>query len=168
MRVEEDKVKGSAAVMFFRRDDVPAEILEKTAEIRRLLMLPADIQKFVLTYSPMRGGTNELTVNSRSMLQIMQAVASYIDAPEAHLKEHSALPALDQSALGTRPDPVRIHSGKVKPTGAYVAVPYRDYWFWVDQSDWKTKRVFTAVMFFFTLSESGSNEKLPLITIPAQ
>jgi len=26
----------------------------------------------------------------------------------------------------------------------------------------------TTVMFFFTLTDSGGNEKLPLITIPAQ
>ncbi len=30
MRVEEDKVKGSTGVVFFRRDDVPADILEKS------------------------------------------------------------------------------------------------------------------------------------------
>jgi hypothetical protein len=32
----------------------------------------------------------------------------------------------------------------------------------------QTKRALTAVMFFFTLSESGENEKLPLIIIPTQ
>ena len=87
MRVEEDKAKGSTAVVFFRRDDVPADIVEKAAEIRRLLKLPADQQKFVLTYSPVRGAENELAVNSRSMLQIMAAFASYLDVPEAHLKD---------------------------------------------------------------------------------
>ena len=39
---------------------------------------------------------------------------------------------------------------------------------WVDDRDWRTKRALTAVMFFFTLAETGSPEKLPLITIPAQ
>src|SRR6185503_19045101 len=45
MRVEEDKAKGSTAVLFFRRDDVPADIVEKVAEIRRLLKLSAESQK---------------------------------------------------------------------------------------------------------------------------
>ena len=94
MRVEEDKAKGSTGVVFFRRDDVPADIVEKAAEIRRLLKLPAEQQKFVLTYSPVRGAENELAVNSRSMLQIMQAFASYLDVPEAHLKDHSAVALL--------------------------------------------------------------------------
>jgi hypothetical protein len=31
-----------------------------------------------------------------------------------------------------------------------------------------SKRALTAIMFFFTLGDTGGNENLPLITIPAQ
>jgi hypothetical protein len=168
MRVEEDNAKGQTAVLFFRRDDVTADIAEKMAEIRRLLKLPADRQKLVLTYSPVRGAEGELAVNSRSMLQIMTAFASYLSVPEAHLKDQSAVPAFESATPGNRPDPVRIHSGKEKPARVYATVYYRDYWFWIDEGDWKTKRAFTSIMFFFTLAETGSNEMLPMITIPAQ
>jgi hypothetical protein len=168
MRVEEDKNKDQTAVMFFRRDDVPAEIVEKQAEIRRLLKLPAEPQRFVLTYSSARGAEGELAVNSRSMLQIMGAFASYLDVPEEHLKEHSATPAFESIAPEDRQGHVRIHSGKDKPVSAFAAVQYRGYWFWVEDGDFLTKRALTAVMFFFTLAETGGNEKLPLITIPAQ
>jgi hypothetical protein len=169
MRVEEDKTKGSTGVVFLRRDDVPADILAKGAEIRRLLKLAPDQQNFVLTYSPMRGAGNELAVNSRSMLQIMQAFASHIDVPEAHLKDHSAWPSLENAptAESLRQN-VRVHSGKNKPASAFAAVRYRDYWFWIDNGDLQTKRAFTVLVFFFTLAETGSPERLPLITIPAQ
>jgi hypothetical protein len=168
MRVEEDKAKGSTGVVFFRRDDVAADITEKAAEVRQLLKLPADQQKYVLTYSPVRGSANELAVNSRSMLQIMQAFASYIDVPEKDLKEQRAVPSVETVAQNGKPPPVQVHSGKEKPADAFAAVHYRDHWFWVDDRDWRTKRALTAVMFFFTLAETGSTEKLPLITIPAQ
>jgi hypothetical protein len=169
MRVEEDKAKGSTGVVFLRRDDVPADILEKGAEIRRLLKMPAESQRFVLTYSPARGADNELAVNSRSMLQIMQAFASHLDVPEAHLKNHSAWPSLENTVTAEgRQQGVRIHSGKDKPASAFAAVRYRDYWFWVDDGDFQTKRALTVVMFFFTLADTGSPEKLPLVTIPAQ
>jgi hypothetical protein len=168
MRVEEDKAKGSTAVLFFRRDDVPADIMEKTAEIRRLLKLPEGQQRYVLTYSPVRGTENELAVNSRSMLQILGAFASYLEVPEAHLREHRAVPAFENVAPESRQDVARIHSGKEKPADAFAAVHYRDYWFWVDDGDWRTKRALTAVIFFFTLAETGGAERLPLVTIPAQ
>ena len=54
---------------------------------------------------------------------------------------------------------MRIHSGKDKPADAFAAVHYRDYWFWVDDGDLRTKRALTAVMFFFTLAETGSRRE---------
>ena len=168
MRVEEEKGKGQTAVLFFRRDDVSAEVLEKTAEIRRLLKLPAEPQKFALVYSPVHGADNELTVNSRSMLQILAAFATYIDVPEEDLKGERAAPALPDASAGTRQDAVRIRCGKEKPADAFVAVSYRGRWFWIDDGDWRTKRALTAVLFFFTLTDTGAGEKLPLVTISAQ
>jgi hypothetical protein len=168
MRVEENKEKGQTAVLFFRRDDIAPDIKEKSAEIRRLLKLPEDQQRLVLTYSPMRGTENELAVNSRSMLQIMGAFSSYLNVPEAHLKDHSAVPAFENTSPIQRQAAVKIHSGKSKPPDAFAAVRYRGYWFWIENGDWQTKRALTAVMYFFTLAENDSTEKLPLITIPAQ
>jgi hypothetical protein len=168
MRVEEDKEKASTAVLFFRRDDVSPDILEKAAEIRRLLKMPADSQKFSLVYSPMRGADGELSVNSRSMLQIMGAFASYMDVPEEHLRDHRAVPGFEHVPDESRNEAVHIYSGKKRPASAYAAIHYRDYWFWIDDGDLQTKRALTAVMFFFTLAETGATERLPLITIPAQ
>jgi hypothetical protein len=169
MRVEEDKAKASTGVVFFRRDDVAPDIAEKAAEIRRLLRMSPDPEKFVLTYSPARGGENELAVSSRSMLQIMQAFASRLDVPEAHLKDYSAWPSPDNAPTAQGGEQtVRIFSAKQKPASAFAAVRYRDYWFWVDNGDLQTKRALTVVVFFFTLAETGNAERLPLITIPAQ
>lgn len=168
MRVEEDKAKGSTAVLFFRRDELPADIVEKAAEIRRLLKLPAGVDKYALTYSPMRGQSNELAVNSRSMVQIMQIFAGYVDVPDLHVKEHRATVAFENANPGTRHQSLLIHSGKNKPDDAFAAVRYRNHWFWIEDGDLATKRVMTAIMFLFTLAETGDSGKLPLITIPAQ
>lgn len=168
MRIEDDKARGATAIVFFRQDDIPTEVTAKLAEIRRLLRVPADAQRLELIYSPARGASNELTVSSRSMLQIIGAFASYIDVPAAHLSDGSATGAPDAGA-GDAPAPrVRIRSDVRKPEGAFAAVSYRGHWFWIDESDWQTKRALTAVVFFFTLADTGGNDRLPLITIPAQ
>ncbi len=168
MRVEEDKTKAQTAVVFFKRDDLTPEVAAKAAEVRQLLKLPADQSKFVLAYSPVRGAENELSVNSRSMLQIMAAFASYLEVPAAHLKDGSAMRAFEGTERPTGGQGVRIHSGTDKPPDPFVAVEYRNHWFWIEQGDWRTKRALAAVMFFFTLTDTGPAEKLPLITIPAQ
>ena len=78
------------------------------------------------------------------------------------------MPVSGDTPPESRQTAVRIHSGQEKPADAYAAVQYRDHWFWVDDGDWKTKRALTAVMFFFTLADTGVAERLPLVTIPAQ
>lgn len=167
MRMEEDKPKGSTAVLFFRRDDVPPEIAEKTSEIARLLKMPADQTRFSLVYAPMRTGDDQLAVNSRSILQIMQAFSTYVDVPAEHLKEQRALPA-PTSAPDGQGGMLKISSGRHKPPEAYAAVHYRDYWFWIDDRDLRSKRVFSAIMFFFTLTQISDTGHAPVITIPAQ
>ena len=76
----------------------------------------------------------------------MSAFASRIDLPEAHLKDHSAWPSIENSAApGNNQRNMRIHSGKDKPATAYAAVRYRNYWFWVDNGDMMSKRALTVV-----------------------
>lgn len=169
MRVEEDKVRGSTGVVFFRRDDIAPDLAEKGEEIRRLLKMSPEPQKFALIYSPSRGAENELAVSSRSLLQILQAFASRLDVPEEHLKDRSAWPVPPDTSSGLgREQTVRIHSGKEKPASSFAAVRYRDHWFWVDNGDLQTKRTLSVVVFLFTLADTGAPERLPLITIPAQ
>ncbi|MGO8836239.1 MAG: hypothetical protein ACLQAH_04740 [Limisphaerales bacterium] len=168
MRVEENKDKTETAVMFFRRDNLPPDLLDKLGEIRRLLKLPEGQQQFNLVYSPVLGSTNELAVGSRSMVQIMIAMASYADVPESDLKDGRATPSVQATNNVGNGKPVEIKCSKEKPADAFAAVLYQHQWFWIDNRDWRTKRAFTAIMFLFTMTETGADEKLPLITIPAQ
>ena len=78
------------------------------------------------------------------------------------------MPAFENLTADGRQQAVTIHSGKDRPAAAFAAVQYRNHWFWIEDSDWRTKRAMTAIMFFFTLADTGGSEKLPLITIPAQ
>src|SRR5208282_3908073 len=122
---EVDKDKDSTAVMFFRRENLPPEIIAKINEIRRLLKMPEGLQKFNLVYSPMMGATNELAVGSRSMFQIMSAFASYTDVPESDLKEGRALPSLSSTNTAAKGDQFRIKCSPEKPANAFAAVHYR-------------------------------------------
>jgi hypothetical protein len=165
VQVEGDANKAVSTVLMFRRENVPPEVLEKSREIRRLLRLSESQQKFKLSYAPMAGAEDELAVNSRSMMQIMSAFASYIDVPADHLRARRALPGPE-----LKPDDPGVHvrSSKNKPADAYAAVYYRDHWFWIEDSDWLTKRALTSIMFFFTLAETDDKQNLPVLTIPAQ
>jgi hypothetical protein len=102
------------------------------------------------------------------MLQVMSAFASYIDVPEAHVRDGSVLAGQGGAVRPERAEGVQIRSGKDRPPDAFAAVKYRDHWFWIDNGNLLAKRALTAVMYFFTLADTGDSGRLPLITIPAQ
>jgi hypothetical protein len=77
----------------------------------------------------MPGAAGELSVNSRSMLQIMGAFANHQEVPEAHVRDHSAMPAFESTQSDNRQQGVHIYSSKNKPSNAFAAVLYRDYWY---------------------------------------
>lgn len=164
MRLQDNKEKDTTAVMFFRRENLSPEITDKLAEVRRLLKIPEGQHQFKLIYSSAVGRDGELAVGSRSMLQIMLAFASYVDVPESDLKEGRAVPSLPSSDR----DPVKIKCSKGKPADAFAAVHYHDQWFWVDDRDWRSKRALSTIMFLFTMIEGTNDERLPVLTIPAQ
>jgi hypothetical protein len=54
-----------------------------------------------------------------------------------------------------------------KDADAFVAVPHHGYWYWIDDRDLPSKRMFSFLMFIFTLAETGGKEGGPIVTIPA-
>jgi pyruvate kinase len=55
-----------------------------------------------------------------------------------------------------------------RPADAFAAVRYRGHGFAIDDHDMPSKRLFTFLMFLFTLVETGGKEGAPIVTILAQ
>ncbi len=167
MRVEVGAAKEESVIVFFRADNLPEAITAKIDEVRSLLGIPKDRSRLRLVYSPVRAGPDDLTVQTRSVLQSLLALSGAVEVPHAHVEEGRAVPLPDPDPETKRTLAFSIHSGTEKPKDAFVAVPYRSLWYWINDTDWRSKRVFAFILFLFTLSDSKSSERLPLITIPA-
>ena len=61
---------------------------------------------------------------------------------------------------------VRILSGPSAPGDAFAAVRYRNSWYRIDDADFQSKRVFTFLMMFFSLAETGVPSQAPVLTLP--
>jgi len=166
LRVEDPGKADAATVLFFHRDRVSPDMLAKIAEVRRLLGLAADGAAYRLVQSSLPGGQGELAIATRSMVQIMSALALGVDVPPKHLQRRLT-PALAERVPGETPQ-LRVHSGSARPDDAFVAVSYEGEWFWVANDDWRSKRTFSSILFLFTLADTGDKDRLPVLTIPAQ
>jgi hypothetical protein len=110
----------------------------------------------------------ELAMLTRSILEIIIDLASYVEVPSAHVEEKRVNPTMPEEVAQGVPVPplVRIHSSTDKPADAFIAVPYRNHWFWIDDHDVRSKMLFTFMMFIFSLTETGGKEGAPIITVP--
>jgi hypothetical protein len=166
MRVETAKDGRPATVVFFRQEGVEPELVAKSKRIRELLRLPPDVQAFRLVASPVRGRDDELTVSTRSLLQIMTALSLGVDVPAAH-RERKLTPTFPDESSGSSPL-LQVRSGPEKPDDSFAAVPYEGAWFWIAADDWRSKRTFVTIMFLFTMIGTTDQEKTPVLTIPTQ
>jgi hypothetical protein len=142
---------------------------EDSLAVRKILGLDPAAQEFSVVYASVPRNDREVAILSRSVLEILVDLASYIEVPRLHVEEKRVNPTQIESApAGFSSSPlIRIHSSREKPADAFVAVPYRDAWFWIDDRDLRSKGMFSFIMFIFTLVETGGKEGAPIVTIPA-
>ena len=63
-------------------------------------------------------------------------------------------------------DLLTIYSSRNYPQSAYLAVAYRDYWFYIDDSDINSKRTFVLLQQIYNLQAKQSEKEPPLLSIP--
>jgi len=168
MRIKKGKDLEDTTVLFFQKEGLQPETLLARQELSELLGLDPEAREARVNYGLIPGSDDEIAMQTRSMLQIMILLATKIDVPPEHIAEGRTIPAL--SAGGQAPGYsklMNVHYSKERPADAFTAVKYRDYWYWVDDRDFRTKRTFAFLMILFSLTETGGKEGLPLVTIPA-
>jgi hypothetical protein len=166
LRVKKTNEKEATLMTFRGRLDNVAE--EDSLAVRKLLGLDPRAQEFSVAYASIAKNDQELAILSRSILEIIIDLASYIDVPDVHVEEKRVnRTEIDASPGGSLSPLIRIHSSPQKPADAFAAVPYHGYWFWIDDRDLPSKRMFSFLMFIFTLVETGGKEGAPIVTIPA-
>ncbi len=166
LRVEPPTNALPATVLFFHRERMTPDVEAKIVEVRRLLGLPPGATAFRLVQSPLPGGPGELSVDTRSLCQIMASLAIGVDVPPKH-RERKLVPPMAE-VLSPELLLLRVHSGPSKPSGAFVSVPYEGQWFWIASDDWKSKRTFASILFLFTLADIGPAQNMPTLTIPTR
>jgi hypothetical protein len=114
---------------------------------------------------------SKLTVTTRSVLEVMFLLSQTINAPSEHV--HDALVIETRNPDGSMfdwgqvlGDLFRVEVAKHKPKNAYIAVPYRGYWFYIDDADSSSKITLNLFSELFRLQRISASEGGPLLTLP--
>ena len=167
LRVRRNEDKEMATLLTFRQKVDPSVAADSLA-VRKLLGCDPDATELRVVYGAVATDNKEIAMLTRSALEILVNLSSYIEVPEVHVAERRVTPMAepDQGSSGPLPPLLQVKSSKERPADAFVAVPYRDHWFWIDDRDIPSKRMFSFIMFIFTLVEPGTKEAPPVLTIP--
>ena len=160
------KDEQKAMVMFFRGKH-SSEVVEDFNAIREMLGLAPDAREYMIFYGSLAENDREIAILTRSMLDIMVELGSYIEVPAKDIEEggvRAAVQPMDASLM--IPPLIKIRSSASKPTKAYVSVYYEGSWFWIDNRDFDSKRTFSFLMMLFSLTETGVKAAAPIVTVP--
>ena len=165
-----DEMKGPAgAIMVFRAHHVDETAASTAQKMRELLHLSPSAQEFRLGFGVVQEDDTEIAMLTRSMLEILAEASAGVDIPASDVDETRVVKMgtpRASSEVGPR-FLIRVHSSTSKPDveEAFTAVPYRKYWFWVDDRDLSSKRGFGFLMMLLTLVESGTTATPPVLSI---
>jgi hypothetical protein len=158
--------KEETALMVFRaKQDAATNAL--VHDIRRTLGLDPNASEFRVVYGSVPRDDQEIAILTRSILEVIIDLSADIEVPAAHVEEKRVSPAFAETAAGEKiPSLIRVRSSSEKPADAFVSVRYRNSYFWIDDRDLGSKRIFSFLMFVFTLVETGEKGTAPVVTIP--
>ncbi len=163
-----NRIDSRQSTLLIIRGEMDERVQADSRELRKLLGLDPDAPELNIAYGSVAKDNREVAILSRSILDVLVELASYIEVPAEHVQEkrvNATMPPefFEGKAL---PPLIRIQTSASKPDDAFIAVPYRDQWFWLDDRDMFSKRMFSFLMFIFTLVESGDKTPPPTVTIP--
>jgi hypothetical protein len=165
VRAERQKDKTDSVAFLIRDKDIDPGMAGELAEVRKMLRLDPDRSDFRVTFGATSTSPNELAILSRSVVRILSELSTYVEAPVEHLASGIA-PDFGDSQAGESA-PFRVFSSACKPPDPFVAVCYEGHWFWIEKSDFQSKRTMAYLLVLLALADTGAKEALPVITIQA-
>jgi hypothetical protein len=158
--------KEATALLVIRGERDPA-VEALSAEVRKMLGLDPQATDFQVVYGSIPRNDKEIAMLTRSILEVLIDLSTDIEVPAADVNEKRVSPTFKETADGVDIRPlIQVKSSSEKPEDAFVSVRYRKSYFWIDDRDFVSKKVFSFLMFVFTLVETGEKGIAPIVTVP--
>src|SRR3984893_16265717 len=122
VRIEHSKDGSQTSLITITSNQDPQAEAE-SAEVRSLLGLRPDSQRLAVYYGGYSGKPDEISMTTRSMLQLMLELAAGVQVPQSDVSEHKVNPGLVEGQVRTpQTTSVNIQTSEKEPTDTSVAV----------------------------------------------
>jgi hypothetical protein len=154
---------GAKIVVYQADAQLDAAVHRDLEFLRETLGLDPDASAYTLTYGLVPNDSAEIAVLTTSMLELINEMAWRADVPPEHVEEGRTGPTFF-TGEGLEPL-IQVHYAKELPADSYAAVRNRDYWFYIDDRDVRSKRTFALMQILLSFTESGDAARGPVVTI---
>ncbi|MFO0277952.1 MAG: hypothetical protein ACK533_11800 [Planctomycetota bacterium] len=144
----------------------------RVADLRRMMALDGSCREFPVETGLGAGSGCSIVLQTRSLLGVMFFLSLGVEAPERDLALGLVTTTLD--AAGRQydwkelvGDLLRVRHADERPPTAYVAVPYRGSWWYIDDADLDSKSTFFLLTWLFNLQASNAQAIGPMLTVGA-
>ena len=126
---------------------------------------------YVITLSPKQNEPNEIRVVTRSLLGVLFYLSQAVEVPEQDIREGKVTRTIKTSGeifdwKEVTGELLTIRSDSSRPENATLMVFYRGTWFYIDDSDLKSKSTFSLLSQIFSLQAGKIKDTTPLLTLP--
>jgi hypothetical protein len=166
MQAEINGDKKISSLVF--EDNKDASTIALINEFKALLHLHPEQSVFRVTTQIARREQDEITIKVRSILTLMIFLATGVEVPDAmHQHSWQADPnSANEVEEGLLQSPLQVYAHQEEPGSAFVTVQYRQYWYFIKNTDLKSKQAFGLLTYLFQLQSPKSPAQAPVLTIP--
>jgi hypothetical protein len=151
-----------------------SESLPELAELRTLLGLRPDLTRYrlrvieaALPEPAALAAGDTIHMTARSTSRVYRFLAGAVEVPQAHLACGIVRPTMDHEGEAEGVFAVHTATGHRPPANAFVAVPYRGLWYYIDASDTDSKATLALVLQLGRLDFKGQRISAgPALTLP--
>lgn len=184
-------VQGSPGKIDIMKSGPPSLVIEgepsakDREELRKCLSCKAESLRWetvvtgsVVFYLPGGKGEErmEVPLRLRSVLDVLFYLAQGIEVPSSHARKGYVKAHWhgEKGGKGTdwqvwresTKDLLDVRCSLLPPSQAFVSIPYRGHWFYLDDGDVRSKDTFALLSLVFSLQAGEMPTTLPILTIP--
>ena len=156
------QAKGTGLTLYVAPESRP-ELASDLQRFREILSLDPDITEYQVVFGKVPR-TDEIAILTASLWDTMTILAWQISVPPEHIEAGRT----GKTFTSSHPNyltPIDVRYSRKEPDDAYASVYMHNHWFYIDQNDLKSKRVFTFLELMMNLTETDVASQAPIMTI---